>query len=79
LNGDFPRNFSRIAGLPKFNLGLGPQDLSGPFHCKFGSDHAGICQFLFTDGHIAALNTSTDLNVLNRLAVRNDGQVVGDF
>jgi hypothetical protein len=79
FNGDFPRNFSRIAGLPKFNLGLGPLDLSGPFHCKFGSDHAGICQFLFTDGHIKALSTSTDLNVLNRLAVRNDGQPVGDF
>jgi prepilin-type N-terminal cleavage/methylation domain-containing protein len=79
FNGDFPRNYSRIAGLPKFNLGLGPNDLSGPFHCKFGSDHLGICQFLFTDGHIAALSTSIDLTVLNRLAVRNDGLTVGDF
>lgn len=79
FNGDFPRNYSRIAGLPKFNLGLGPDDLSGPFHCKFGSDHAGICQFLFTDGHIVPINTSVDLTVLNRLAVRNDGQTVGEF
>jgi len=58
---------------------LGPQDLTGPFHCKFGSDHAGICQFLFTDGHLAALSTSIDLTVLNRLAVRNDGQVTGNY
>jgi len=79
FNGDFPRNYSRIAGLPKFNLGLGPTDLSGPFHCKFGSDHAGICQFLFTDGHVVPVSTSVDINVLNRLAVRNDGKPVGEF
>lgn len=75
-NGDFPRNYSRIAGLPKFNLGQGPNDLSGPWHCKFGSDHAGICQFAFTDGHVANVSTSIDITVLNRLAVRDDGQPV---
>jgi len=78
-NGDFPRNFSRIAGQPKFNLGQGPNDLSGPWHCKFGSDHPGICQFLFTDGHVTALNTTTDMTVLNKLAVRNDGQVIDGY
>lgn len=78
-NGDFPRNFSRIAGQPKFNLGQGPKDLSGPFHCKFGSDHPGICQFLFTDGHVAALSNTTDLTVLNKLAVRNDGQIIDGY
>ena len=78
-NGDFPRNFSRIAGQPKFNLGQGPNDLSGPWHCKFGSDHPGICQFLFTDGHVAALSNFTDLTVLNKLAVRNDGQIIDGY
>ena len=78
-NGDFPRNYSRIAGLPKFSLGQGPDDLSGPWHCKFGSDHIGICQFVFTDGHVANLNTSTDLTVLNRLAVRDDGQTIDGY
>lgn len=78
-NGDFPRNYNRIAGLPKFNLGTGPNDLSGPWHCKFGSDHPGICQFVFSDGHVAALSTSVDINVLNRLAVKNDGEPVEDF
>lgn len=75
-NGDFPRNFSRIAGLPKFDLGTGPGDLDGPWHCKFGSYHAGICQFVFTDGHLTSLSTSTDLDTLNRLAVRDDGRLV---
>lgn len=75
-NGDFPRNFSRIAGLPKFDLGTGPDDLNGPWHCKFGSYHAGICQFVFTDGHLTSLSTSTDLDTLNRLAVRDDGRLV---
>jgi prepilin-type N-terminal cleavage/methylation domain-containing protein len=75
-NGDFPRNFNRIAGNPKFDLGQGPDDLSGPWHCKFGSYHAGICQFVYTDGHTTSLSNSTDLDTLNRLAVRDDGQKV---
>lgn len=77
-NGDFPRNFSRIAGNPKFNLGQGPDDLNGPWHCKFGSYHPTVCQFVFTDGHLAALSNDTDMNILNRLAVRDDGQHVDD-
>lgn len=79
FNGDFPRNYSRIAGLPKFNLGQGPDDLSGPWHCKFGSDHPGICQFAFTDGHVAVLKNSTEISVLNRLAVRNDGLLIDGY
>jgi prepilin-type N-terminal cleavage/methylation domain-containing protein len=76
FNGDFPRNYSRIAGLPKFNLGNGPFDLSGPWHCKFGSDHPGICQFVFSDGHVGTMSNMTDMNTLNRLAVRDDGGVI---
>jgi prepilin-type N-terminal cleavage/methylation domain-containing protein/prepilin-type processing-associated H-X9-DG protein len=78
-NGDFPRNYNRIAGLPQFNLGKGPKDLSGPWHCKFGSDHPGLCQMAFLDGHVAGLNNLTDINVLNRLAVRDDSLTVGEF
>ena len=77
-NGDFPRNFSRIAGNPKFNLGQGPDDLDGPWHCKFGSYHPTVCQFVFTDGHLSALSNNTDIEILNRLAVRNDGLHVED-
>jgi prepilin-type N-terminal cleavage/methylation domain-containing protein len=78
-NGDFPRNFSRIAGQTKWNLGQGPYDNSGPFHCKFGSWHPGICQFLFADAHVVALANSTDMTTLQILAVRNDGLVASDY
>lgn len=73
FNGDFPRNFARLAGFPKFDLGLGPDDLNGPWHCKFGSYHPGVCQFVFTDGHVRAIRTMVDMLTLNRLAVRDDG------
>ena len=75
-NGDFPRNFSRIGGQPQFNLGQGPNDSSGPFHCKFGSWHPGLCQFVFADGHVLALPNSTDMTTLQLLSCRNDGQVI---
>jgi prepilin-type N-terminal cleavage/methylation domain-containing protein/prepilin-type processing-associated H-X9-DG protein len=75
-NGDFPRNFCRIAGPPSFSLGQGPDDLTGPWHCRFGSYHPGVCQFVYADGHVAALDNQTDLTVLQRLAVINDGQTV---
>jgi len=75
-NGDFPRNFSRIAGQTKWNLGQGPTDLTGPWHCKFGSWHPGICQFLFVDGHVITISNSIDMDTLQKLAVRNDGNVI---
>jgi prepilin-type N-terminal cleavage/methylation domain-containing protein len=78
-NGDFPRNFTRLAGTPSFSLGQGPNDSSGPFHCRFGSYHPGICQFVFADGHLAVLNNSTPMATLQILAVINDGAVTPEF
>ena len=83
-NGDFPRNYNRLAGRdtsgqPRFKLAAGPEDLSGPWHCRFGSHHVGICQFAFADGHVAAMNNSTDVDVLQKLAVRNDGKPEEDY
>jgi prepilin-type N-terminal cleavage/methylation domain-containing protein/prepilin-type processing-associated H-X9-DG protein len=75
-NGDFPRNFSRIGGQPRWNLGQGYTDLNGPWHCKFGSWHTGICQFLFVDGHVLALSNSVDMDTLQKLSCRNDGLVI---
>ncbi|MHB1427003.1 MAG: H-X9-DG-CTERM domain-containing protein, partial [Gemmataceae bacterium] len=37
--------------------------------------HPGICQFLYTDGHVASLSNSTDMITLQILACRNDGLV----
>ncbi len=46
---------------------------------SFGSRHPGVCQFVFCDGSVRALQNSTTAAVLSRLAKRNDGEVVGDF
>jgi hypothetical protein len=50
--------------------------LSGPWHCRFGSFHPDIRQFLFADGRVASLSNSTDMATLQAMAVRNDGQTV---
>ncbi len=78
-NGDFPRNFCRIAGPPAFSLGQGPYDLSGPWHCRFGSYHSGVCQFVFADGHVVPVSTGIDLATLQLLAVINDGKVISNL
>ncbi len=43
---------------------------------SFGSAHAGLCQFVLGDGSVQSLSNTTDLTVLTRLVVRNDGEVV---
>ena len=50
--------------------------MAGPWHCKFGSWHPGVCQFLFADGHVVALANGLDMDTLQKLTVRNDGQVI---
>jgi prepilin-type processing-associated H-X9-DG protein len=46
---------------------------------SFGSRHSGVCQFVMCDGRVIALANSTTATVLTRLAMREDGQVVGEF
>jgi prepilin-type N-terminal cleavage/methylation domain-containing protein/prepilin-type processing-associated H-X9-DG protein len=43
---------------------------------SFGGPHTGVCQFVFVDGSVKPVKTSTDLATLTRLIVRNDGQVI---
>jgi prepilin-type N-terminal cleavage/methylation domain-containing protein/prepilin-type processing-associated H-X9-DG protein len=78
-NGDFPRNFSRIGGQTKWNLGQGPDDLVGPWHCKFGSWHPGMCQFLFADGHVSSIANDIDMDTLQKLSCVNDGNITPDY
>jgi hypothetical protein len=80
-NGDYPRNFIRIGGpgngtTATFPLGQGPNDTSGTYHCRFGSYHPGVCQFVAADGHVLTLSNSIDMNTLGLLCTISDGQVV---
>lgn len=46
-------------------------------HRTFRSDHPGGVQFCFVDGSSRLLATSTDREVLKRLATRDGGEIVG--
>jgi prepilin-type N-terminal cleavage/methylation domain-containing protein len=50
--------------------------LTEPYNNQFGSAHPGVTQFVFCDGRVNALSVATDGRTLERLAARNDGQVV---
>lgn len=75
-NGDFLPTFGRFAGTGH-GLARGPDEsLKGGRPAIFGSYHPSICQFVFGDGHVTALSTSIDPITLDRLANRDDGQII---
>jgi len=54
-----------------------PQDQNGALaNTSFGGPHSGVCQFVFCDGSVKPIRTSTDLQTLTYLITRNDGQVI---
>ena len=56
---------------------LPPNSQTPPLaNSSFGSAHAGLCQFVLGDGSVQSLSITTDLTVLTRLVMRNDGEVV---
>jgi len=74
-NGDHPWVASRVAGR-----GHPPARFAtDAFVSQFGSYHPGICQFLFADGRVQAVSVSTPVDVLGRLAQRNDGAAIPDY
>jgi prepilin-type N-terminal cleavage/methylation domain-containing protein/prepilin-type processing-associated H-X9-DG protein len=46
---------------------------------SFGSPHPGVCQFVFCDGSVKAVPVTINVNTLQLLAVRNDGQPIPDY
>jgi prepilin-type N-terminal cleavage/methylation domain-containing protein/prepilin-type processing-associated H-X9-DG protein len=74
-SGSEQQTYYRVAG-PSWPLAFDP---SAPVNFQFGSWHTGVCQFVFVDGHVQGLKTSTSGPVLALLANRSDGQVIPDF
>jgi len=66
----------RSAGVAGFGLAATINDSSSQ---KFGSWHLGLCQFVFADGSVRALNVNTDPQTLEYLANIADGQVIPPY
>jgi prepilin-type N-terminal cleavage/methylation domain-containing protein len=87
-NGDNQNNCARVAGpyAPLANSAGDNticRDSNSCNNCvcdNFGSWHAGICQFVFGDGHVSPVSTTINLNTLEQLARRADGEpITGNF
>ena len=93
-NGQNANNYRRYAGreLEVLNGTLQPngelnriaiynfQDfVQGDDNKRFGSRHPGICQFVFCDGSVKAIQNQIDIDTLGRLANREDGEPIGNF
>ncbi len=73
-NSDDGLTYQRAAGA-SYPLALGSQDPALPGD-RFGSYHPGVCNFVFADGSVHAVQVNIDGPTLQRLAMRNDGQVI---
>jgi len=74
-NPDDVRTFGRWAG-PGYGLAQSPDEESDVMAQIYGSNHAGICQFVFVDGSVHTVETGIDTTALGYLAARNDEQVI---
>ncbi len=45
---------------------------------RFGSDHPGVCQFVFGDGSVRTIRNEINVQTLRRLAHRDDREVIND-
>jgi prepilin-type N-terminal cleavage/methylation domain-containing protein/prepilin-type processing-associated H-X9-DG protein len=59
-----------------WSIGQGDVSLNGPGPWVFCSPHSGGVNFVFCDGSVHFIRDSVDPVLMERLAVRNDGQVV---
>lgn len=70
FSGDIPQTILRSS---RDGLAQSPQD---PSFEKFGSEHPGISQFAFLDGHVKAITNTIDLLTFQLLTSIGDGQVI---
>jgi prepilin-type N-terminal cleavage/methylation domain-containing protein/prepilin-type processing-associated H-X9-DG protein len=62
-----------------FDLAKGATDVSSGatrWQRIFGSYHPNVCNFVFCDGSVRSLNVNTDVELLSRLIVKDDGETV---
>jgi prepilin-type N-terminal cleavage/methylation domain-containing protein len=71
-NGESSVTAARVAGVGT-PLGRSQSDI---FNYNFGSGHTGVCQFVFLDGGVRAVNNAIEPATLGLLAGRADGQVI---
>ena len=72
-NGDYAGSQVRAGGR-NVPLASGPND---QVCChNFGSAHPGVCLFVLGDARVEAIDVAIESQVLDRLTVRNDGQLV---
>jgi prepilin-type N-terminal cleavage/methylation domain-containing protein len=76
FDGDFLPAFARLAG-PGSPLARGPED-SDASQVAFGSWHPGVCHFAMADCSVQALSVDTSTRVLERLAHRNNGELIDE-
>ncbi len=74
FNGDHEWNYCRWVG-PGNGLSTGPTDTTS-WTIRFGGSHTNIVMFVFCDGSVKAVSTSTDTTTLGNLATRLGGEVV---
>jgi prepilin-type N-terminal cleavage/methylation domain-containing protein len=74
-NGIGYNSAQRVAG-PSFPLARSLTETSSGYQDKFGGPHTGIVMFALCDGSVRPLRPSIDSINLQRLAMRNDGQVI---
>ena len=75
-NGDEPETIMRIGGYAMKLAARRTIVLSPGEYPIFGSGHSGIVNFVFGDGSVHLLKTSTSEDTLYRLCSRKDGQPV---
>lgn len=47
---------------------------------NFSSNHSGVVNYLFVDGHVKSLSSSVDYKTLKALATRDGGEATsGDY
>jgi prepilin-type N-terminal cleavage/methylation domain-containing protein/prepilin-type processing-associated H-X9-DG protein len=74
----FGRNIIRVTG-PSYPLTASDSDASTYWTSRFGSAHAGVCQFVFCDGSVRAIPVTVNETILGYLAARDDGQVIPEY